>query len=182
LLSNGYKRAFLGREFGRAQLFQYVRHIDLFRRDDLQQEELEQALADRGKFFVHAHRKYQQATFLSKGSWCDSEQLHLGHPYRKTWEVHSFTRRQFRLFPQGFHPHAAGKLEVGRILVAAWQTTGAQLFRGGQLSKARNLRKRPCSYRVANPERLPRRIIRFRHRVTRHRSTNAGRSYRIWTA
>lgn len=33
--------------------------------------------------------------------------------------------------------------------------------------KAKNLRKRLGSYRVANPERLPRRIIRLLHRVTR---------------
>ncbi len=35
------------------------------------------------------------------------------------------------------------------------------------VGKARNLRKRLASYRVANPERLPRRIIRMLHRVTR---------------
>jgi excinuclease UvrABC nuclease subunit len=35
------------------------------------------------------------------------------------------------------------------------------------VGKARNLRKRLASYRVANPERLPRRIIRLLHRVTR---------------
>ncbi len=35
------------------------------------------------------------------------------------------------------------------------------------VGKARNLRKRLSSYRVANPERLPRRIIRLLHRVTR---------------
>ncbi len=33
--------------------------------------------------------------------------------------------------------------------------------------EARNLRKRLSSYRVANPERLPRRIVRLLHRVTR---------------
>jgi len=40
---------------------------------------------------------------------------------------------------------------------------------GGVLyvGKARNLRKRLASYRVANPERLPRRIIRLLHRVLR---------------
>lgn len=35
------------------------------------------------------------------------------------------------------------------------------------VGKARNLRKRLASYRVANPERLPRRIIRLLQRVTR---------------
>src|SRR5688572_29679604 len=35
------------------------------------------------------------------------------------------------------------------------------------VGKARNLRKRLSSYRVANSERLPRRIIRLLHRVTR---------------
>ena len=35
------------------------------------------------------------------------------------------------------------------------------------VGKARNLRKRLGSYRVANPERLPRRIIRLLYRVTR---------------
>ena len=35
------------------------------------------------------------------------------------------------------------------------------------VGKARNLRKRLASYRVANPERLPRRIIRLLHQVTR---------------
>jgi len=35
------------------------------------------------------------------------------------------------------------------------------------VGKARNLRKRLSNYRVANPERLPRRIIRLLHRVTR---------------
>lgn len=35
------------------------------------------------------------------------------------------------------------------------------------VGKARNLRQRLSSYRVANPERLPRRIIRLLHRVTR---------------
>lgn len=35
------------------------------------------------------------------------------------------------------------------------------------VGKARNLRKRLGSYRVANPERLPRRIIRLLQRVTR---------------
>lgn len=35
------------------------------------------------------------------------------------------------------------------------------------VGKARNLRQRLGSYRVAHPERLPRRIIRWLHRVTR---------------
>ena len=35
------------------------------------------------------------------------------------------------------------------------------------VGKARNLRKRLSSYRVANPERLPRRMIRLLHCVTR---------------
>lgn len=35
------------------------------------------------------------------------------------------------------------------------------------VGKARNLRKRLSSYRVANPERLPRRIVRLLFRVTR---------------
>lgn len=35
------------------------------------------------------------------------------------------------------------------------------------VGKARNLRRRLSSYRVANPERLPRRIIRLLHRVRR---------------
>src|SRR5437870_6406570 len=35
------------------------------------------------------------------------------------------------------------------------------------VGKARNLRKRLLSYRVASPERLPRRIIRLLHRVRR---------------
>ena len=35
------------------------------------------------------------------------------------------------------------------------------------VGKARNLRKRLSSYRVANPERFPRRTIRLLHRVTR---------------
>ena len=35
------------------------------------------------------------------------------------------------------------------------------------VGKARNLRKRLASYRVANPERLPRRIIRLLHQVRR---------------
>ena len=35
------------------------------------------------------------------------------------------------------------------------------------VGKARNLRKRLANYRVANPERLPRRIIRLLHQVRR---------------
>ena len=35
------------------------------------------------------------------------------------------------------------------------------------VGRAKNLRRRLASYRVANPERLPRRIIRLLHRVTR---------------
>jgi excinuclease UvrABC nuclease subunit len=35
------------------------------------------------------------------------------------------------------------------------------------VGSARNLRKRLQAYRVANPERLPRRIVRLLHRVTR---------------
>ena len=35
------------------------------------------------------------------------------------------------------------------------------------VGKAKNLRKRLASYRVANPERFPRRIIRLLHQVTR---------------
>lgn len=35
------------------------------------------------------------------------------------------------------------------------------------VGKARNLRKRLCSYRVANPERFSRRMIRLLHRVRR---------------
>jgi len=35
------------------------------------------------------------------------------------------------------------------------------------VGKARNLRKRLASYRVANPERFPRRIIRLLHQVRR---------------
>ena len=35
------------------------------------------------------------------------------------------------------------------------------------VGKARNLRKRLSSYRVANPERMSRRLIRLLHRVTR---------------
>ena len=35
------------------------------------------------------------------------------------------------------------------------------------VGKARNLRKRLSSYRVANPERFPRRIIRLLHQVRR---------------
>ena len=35
------------------------------------------------------------------------------------------------------------------------------------VGRASNLRKRLASYRIANPERLPRRMIRLLHRVTR---------------
>ena len=35
------------------------------------------------------------------------------------------------------------------------------------VGRAKNLRKRLSSYRVANPERMPRRIIRLLHCVTR---------------
>lgn len=35
------------------------------------------------------------------------------------------------------------------------------------VGRAKNLRRRLCSYRVANPERFPRRIIRLLHCVTR---------------
>jgi len=35
------------------------------------------------------------------------------------------------------------------------------------VGKAKNLRKRLASYRVSNPERFPRRVIRLLHRVTR---------------
>src|SRR5438876_11547485 len=35
------------------------------------------------------------------------------------------------------------------------------------VGKAKNLRKRLASYRVANPERFPRRIIRLLHKVAR---------------
>ena len=35
------------------------------------------------------------------------------------------------------------------------------------VSRAKNLRRRLSSYRVANPERLSRRIVRLLHRVTR---------------
>ena len=35
------------------------------------------------------------------------------------------------------------------------------------VGRAKNLRKRLSSYRVANPERFPRRMIRLLHRVTR---------------
>jgi len=35
------------------------------------------------------------------------------------------------------------------------------------VGKTRNLRRRLCCYRVANPERMPRRIIRLLFQVTR---------------
>src|SRR6185369_2996896 len=35
------------------------------------------------------------------------------------------------------------------------------------VGKAKNLRKRLCSYRIANPDKLGRRIFRLLHRVTR---------------
>lgn len=35
------------------------------------------------------------------------------------------------------------------------------------VGRAKNLRRRLTSYRVANPERLPRRLVRLLHRVTR---------------
>lgn len=49
---------------------------------------------------------------------------------------------------------------------------GVYLFCAGQegvlyVGKAVNLRRRLGSWRVANPERLPRRLIRLLHRVTR---------------
>jgi hypothetical protein len=52
------------------------------------------------------------------------------------------------------------------------QAPGVYLFCGPSegvlyVGKAKNLRKRVGSYRVANPERLPRRIIRLLNRVTR---------------
>jgi hypothetical protein len=50
----------LGREFGLAELLQYVRHIDLFRRDDQQQKELQQALPYPGEFFIDAHSSAQR--------------------------------------------------------------------------------------------------------------------------
>jgi hypothetical protein len=52
-------------------LFQYVRHIDLLRRDDQQQEELEQALPYPGKFFINAHPSVQSKLPLcSKVAGC----------------------------------------------------------------------------------------------------------------
>ena len=49
---------------------------------------------------------------------------------------------------------------------------GVYLFCGDQagvlyVGKAKNLRNRLAQYRVANPERLPRRLIRLLHQVTR---------------
>jgi len=35
------------------------------------------------------------------------------------------------------------------------------------VGKARNLKRRLANYRVANPEKFPRRVIRLLHRVTR---------------
>ena len=67
------KRAFLRREFGLAELFQNIRHVDLVRGHDLQHEELQEPFTDSGEFFVYAHEngkvgKWQQATFEEKGT------------------------------------------------------------------------------------------------------------------
>ena len=52
------------------------------------------------------------------------------------------------------------------------ESPGVYRFRDGTgrviyVGKAKNLRKRLGAYRVANPERFPRRIIRLLHQVTR---------------
>src|SRR5437899_7103337 len=59
-----------------------------------------------------------------------------------------------------------------KFFQAAPETPGVYLMRDAAdsvvyVGKARNLRKRLGSYRVANPERFPRRVIRLLHQVRR---------------
>lgn len=55
------------------------------------------------------------------------------------------------------------ELPIGPAVYLMCGATEGVLYVG----KAKNLRNRLSSYRVANPERLPRRIIRLLHQVTR---------------
>ena len=76
---------------------------------------------------------------------------------------------QFWLFP---HPKPLVERFGEEFFRGLPQAPGVYLFCGPSegvlyVGKAKNLRKRVGSYRVANPERLPRRIIRLLNRVTR---------------
>ena len=62
------ERALLRGEFRAGELLQDVGGIDLLRRNDLQQQELKETLADGGEFFVETHAGLINATFTRQGS------------------------------------------------------------------------------------------------------------------